>query len=76
MGYPVALDARADDLETLGFISTEIICSVSGFSANCTFHPPAKFPRERIIRMALFLISWNAVSLNVIAGATVIESPV
>ena len=29
---------------TRGFISTGIISSVSGFSANCTLQPPAKFP--------------------------------
>ena len=35
MGYPVALDARAEDLETRGFISIAIISSFSsGLTAN------------------------------------------
>src|SRR5450432_3285 len=71
-----ALASKAEDRDTRGLISTEMICSVSGFRANCTLQPPAKFPSERIMRMALFRISWKAVSLSVIAGATVMESPV
>ena len=76
MGYPVALDAKADERLTRGLISIAIISSVSGSSANCTLHPPAKFPRSRIIIIAVLRISCIAVSLKVIAGATVIESPV
>ena len=53
-----------------------MISSVSGLSANCTLHPPAKFPRSRIIRIAVLRMSCIAVSLRVMAGATVIESPV
>ena len=35
IGYPVALDASADDLETRGLISITIICSsLSGLTAN------------------------------------------
>ena len=34
IGKPVALEASADDLETLGFISMTIIFPLSGFTAN------------------------------------------
>lgn len=37
---------------------------------------PAKIPILRIILKAISRILWKAVSLNVIAGATVMESPV
>src|SRR5690554_6835131 len=76
IGYPVALLARADERETRGLISTAIISSVSGLMANWTLHPPAKFPSERIILMAIFRIRWKVVSDKVMAGATVILSPV
>ena len=73
----MALDAKAEERETLGLISMAITSSFSsGETANCTLHPPAKFPIERIIRIAISRIFWNVVSDNVIAGATVIESPV
>ena len=57
MGYPVALDARAEDLETRGFISIAIISSFSsGLTANCTLQPPAKSPILLIILIAISLI--------------------
>src|SRR5512138_853262 len=76
IGYPVAFEARADERLTLGLISIAMIPSVSGFKANCTLQPPAKFPRSRIMRIAVLRMSCMAVSLSVMAGATVIESPV
>ena len=54
MGYPVALLANAEERLTLGFISTTINSSVTGSKANCTLQPPAKLPRFRIMRMAVF----------------------
>ena len=48
----------------------------SGETANWTLQPPAKFPIERIILIAMSRILWKVVSESVIAGATVIESPV
>ena len=48
----------------------------SGLTANCTLQPPAKSPMLRIILMAMSRIRWKAVSERVIAGATVMESPV
>ena len=76
IGYPVALLANAEERLTLGLISTVKISSVSGFMANCTLQPPAKLPRLRIIFIAMFRMFWKAVSLSVIAGATVMLSPV
>src|SRR5690606_9868879 len=77
MGYPVAFDANADERETRGLISIAIISSFSsGLTANCTLQPPAKFPIERIILNAMLRIFWYVRSLRVMAGATVILSPV
>ena len=47
MGNPVALDARADERLTRGFISTTSISAVSGFTQNCTFAPPVSTPTSR-----------------------------
>ena len=52
-------------------------CSpVVGFTANCTFEPPVSTPTRRMQAKAELRISWYSTSDNVIAGATVIESPV
>ncbi len=53
-----------------------IILSSTGLIENCTLHPPAKLPSERIIKKDIFRMVWKAVSLKVIAGATVMLSPV
>ena len=45
-------------------------------SANCTLHPPAATPISRMIATAASRIRWYSRSVSVIAGATVIESPV
>ena len=59
IGYPVAFDANAEDLETRGLISIAIISSLSsGLTANCTLQPPAKSPMLRIICMAISRILW------------------
>src|SRR5690606_35865933 len=77
IGYPVALLANAEERDTRGLISMAIIfSSSSGLTANCTLQPPAKSPILRIIWMAISRIFWYVLSLKVIAGATVIESPV
>ena len=76
IGYPVAFEAKAELLLTLGLISMAMISSSTGLTLNCTLQPPAKTPILRIILKAISRILWKAVSLNVIAGATVIESPV
>ncbi len=77
IGYPVAFEANAEDLDTRGLISIAIISSFSsGDTANCTLQPPSKSPIERIILIAMSRIFWKVLSDSVIAGATVIESPV
>ena len=40
MGYPVALDANAEERDTRGLISMAMISSFSsGLTANCTLQP-------------------------------------
>ena len=77
IGYPVAFEAKAEDRETRGLISMAIISSSSsGLTANWTLQPPAKSPILRIIWIAISRIRWKVRSFSVIAGATVMESPV
>src|SRR3990172_3244898 len=76
MGNPVALDASADERETLGFISMITMRPSSGHIANWMFEPPVSTPISRIARIAAFLILWYSLSVKVWAGATVMLSPV
>ena len=76
IGNPVALDAKADDRLTRGFISITIILPFSGFTANWTLDPPVSTPMVRKHWIAQFRIFWYSLSDNVMAGATVTESPV
>ena len=76
MGKPVAFDANADDRLTRGFISIIIIRPFSGLTANCTLDPPVSTPMVRKHKIAQLRIFWNSLSVSVMAGATVMESPV
>ncbi len=76
MGKPVAFEANADERETRGFISITIKRPSSGFTANCTFEPPVSTPISRNTLTEALRIIWYSLSVNVCAGATVIESPV
>lgn len=76
MGNPVALEARAELLETLGFISTTITSPFSGLTANWTLDPPVSTPISRMMAMDASLRTWYSLSDRVWAGATVMESPV
>ena len=76
MGNPVALDARADERETRGFISMTSCSPVAGSTANWMLQPPAATPISRMIRIEASRITWYSRSVSVMAGATVIESPV
>ena len=76
IGKPVAFDASADDRDTRGFISMTSISPSRGFTANWMLHPPASTPTSRMIATAASRIVWYSRSVSVIAGATVIESPV
>ena len=57
IGNPVAFEARADDLETLGFISTTTIRPSLGSTANWTFEPPVSTPISRNTEILAFLIN-------------------
>ena len=76
MGNPVALDASADERDTRGFISMMSMSPVTGLTVNWMLHPPASTPISRMIAQAASRIVWYSRSVSVIAGATVIESPV
>ena len=86
IGKPVAFEASADDRDTRGFISittnsnggSDPSFGRSGFglTANCTFDPPVSTPTERMIASEASRSFWYSLSVNVIWGATVIESPV
>jgi hypothetical protein len=72
----VAFEASADERETLGFISMTSCSPVWGLTANWMLQPPAATPTSRMTAMAASRISWYSRSVRVMAGATVIESPV
>ena len=76
MGKPVALDASALERETRGFISMTITRPVRGSTANWRLQPPVSMPTARTIPMARSRMACSSRSVSVIAGATVIESPV
>ncbi len=65
IGNPVALDASADERDTLGFISTTTILPLLGFTANWTFEPPVSTPISLSISMEATLICWYSLSVRV-----------
>src|SRR5512137_2616743 len=75
IGYPVALDASAEDLDTRGLTSMTMYSCVFGCRANCTLQPPSTL-RARIIFNDASLSIWLSSSLKVSAGATTMLSPV
>jgi hypothetical protein len=76
IGKPVAFDANALDRETRGFISITTRRPSAGLTANWMLHPPVSTPTERMMPIERSRIAWYSRSVSVIAGATVIESPV
>ena len=76
MGKPVALEARAEERDTRGFISMTTISPVSGLMANWMLEPPVSTPISRMMAMAASRMPWYSWSVRVWAGATVMESPV
>ena len=76
MGNPVALDARAEERETRGFISMVMSRPVVGLRANWMLQPPVSTPTSRMMAMPWSRIFWYSRSVRVMAGATVTESPV
>jgi len=51
-------------------------CPVSGLTANWMLQPPVSTPTSRSTAMPTSRMCWYSRSVNVIAGATVTESPV
>ncbi len=76
IGKPVALEASAEERETRGFISMTMTRPSAGLTANWMLQPPVSTPTARMMPMARSRRCWYSRSVSVIAGATVIESPV
>jgi hypothetical protein len=76
IGKPVALEARADERDTRGFISMTTMRPVRGSRANWMLEPPVSTPISRMTAMATSRRSWYSRSVRVWIGATVTESPV
>jgi hypothetical protein len=76
IGKPVALEARALERLTRGFISITTMSPVAGSTANWMLEPPVSTPMRRMQAKAASRIRWYSTSERVWAGATVIESPV
>src|SRR5712692_9389055 len=76
MGNPVALEARAEERDTRGFISMMTMRPLSGLTANWIFDPPVSTPTARMTAKEASRMIWNSLSVRVWMGATVIESPV
>ena len=76
IGKPVAFDASALDRETRGFISMTTSRPSLGSTANWMLQPPVSTPTDRMMPIERSRIAWYSRSVSVIAGATVIESPV
>ena len=76
IGKPVAFDASALERETRGFISMTTTRPSSGLIANWMLQPPVSTPTARMMPMQRSRRCWYSRSVSVMAGATVIESPV
>ena len=75
IGYPVALDAKAEERDTRGLTSMTQYSNESGFKAYCTLHPPVIFNSSIMFNAELRSI-WYSLSPSVCDGATTMESPV
>ena len=58
IGNPVALDARAEERETRGFISITTTSPVAGLTANWMLEPPVSTPTARMTVSAWSRSSW------------------
>src|SRR6266404_7245597 len=76
IGKPVAFDASAELRDTRGFISITIILPLAGLTANWMLDPPVSTPISRMTASAASRMIWYSLSVNVMAGAMVMESPV
>ena len=73
---PGAFDASALDRETRGFISITTTRPSAGSTANWMLQPPVSTPTARMTPIGRSRMRWYSRSVSVMAGATVIESPV
>ena len=76
IGKPVAFEASALERETRGFISITMTRPSAGLTAYWMLQPPVSTPTSRMMPIARSRRCWYSRSVSVIAGATVIESPV
>ena len=76
MGKPVALDARAEERETRGFISITTNRPFTGLIPNWILDPPVSTPISLMIFREASRRIWYSLSVRVWAGAMVMESPV
>src|SRR4030042_2851472 len=65
MGKPVALEARALDRETRGFISMITMRPFAGLIANWILEPPVSTPISLIMAIAASRMSWYSRSVKV-----------
>ena len=72
----MALEASAEDRDTRGFISITTTRPSAGLTANWMLQPPVSTPTERMMPIERSRRCWYSRSVSVIAGATVMESPV
>ncbi len=75
MGYPVALEASAEERDTRGFTSMTAYSKLFGFSANWQLQPPS-MPSESMISRVAERSIWYSRSASVTAGAMTMLSPV
>ena len=75
MGYPVALEARAEERLTRGLTSMTQYSKDSGWRAYCTLQPPVIFSSSMILSAEGRSI-WYSLSPKVWEGATTMLSPV
>ncbi len=76
IGKPVAFEASALERDTRGFISITTTRPSAGLTANWMLQPPVSTPTSRMMPSERSRRCWYSRSVSVIAGATVIESPV
>src|ERR1700678_2092067 len=76
MGKPVALEARAEERDTRGFISMTIMRPVLGSTEYWMLEPPVSTPISRMTAKEASRMTWYSLSVSVWMGATVMESPV
>ena len=74
-GYPVALEARAEERDRRALTSMMQYCSLCGLSAYCMLHSPM-MPSDRMTLMDVARSLKYSLLVSVCEGATTMESPV